>query len=350
MKILVTGGLGAIGSWLVPELRGRGHEVWFCDLAHHHDPQYVRCDVGEYRQLERIFEQQRFDIVYHLAAEFGRWNGEDFYETLWRSNVIGTKNLIRLQEKHRFRHVFFSTSEVYGDWNGVMREEVMDHHEVRQLNDYAMTKWVGEMQVLNSAQMRGTESVRVRLFNVYGPGEEYSTYRSVICRFCYRALHDLPYTVYLNHHRSCIYVCDAVFTLANLADNFVPGEVYNLGSTEYHDIKTVSDLVLNALGKDERLVTYKAAEPFTTRDKKIDVTRAERDLRHCPQVSLAAGLARTLAWMREYYVVGQTREPEVMTATTPPAQSQTARGRVCRVPRQIQHRHENRCLSTTFPA
>src|SRR5215471_18884784 len=91
MKILVTGGLGAVGRWLVPELRRRGHEVWMCDLAHHHDSQYTRCDVSEYRQLERVFERQRFDLVYHLAAEFGRWNGEDFYETLWRSNVIGTK-------------------------------------------------------------------------------------------------------------------------------------------------------------------------------------------------------------------------------------------------------------------
>lgn len=309
MKILVTGALGAIGSWLVPELRERGHEVWLCDLAHHHDPQYLRLDVSEYRQLERVFRThgnaRRFDMVYHLAAEYGRWNGEDFYETLWRSNVIGTKNLIRLQEEHRFRQVYFSTSEVYGDWSGVMREDVMDRHEVRQLNDYAMTKWVGEMQVMNSAVMTGTESVRVRLFNVYGPGERYSDYRSMICRFCYRALHGLPYTVYLDHHRSATYVADAVRTLANIADHFVPGEVYNVGSVEYHDIKTVSDLVLGALGQDDHLVTYRRAEPFTTRDKKVDVTKARRDLGHNPQVTLAEGLARTLEWMRRFYAPPQ---------------------------------------------
>jgi len=348
MKILVTGGLGAVGRWLVPELRRRGHEVWMCDLAHHHDSQYTRCDVSEYRQLERVFERQRFDLVYHLAAEFGRWNGEDFYETLWRSNVIGTKNLIRLQEKHRFRQVFFSTSEVYGDWNGVMREEVMDHHEVRQLNDYAMTKWVGEMQVLNSAQMTGTESVRVRLFNVYGPGEEYSAYRSVICLFCYRALHGLPYTVYLNHHRSCIYVSDAVFTLANLADNFAPGEVYNVGSTEYHDIKTISDLVLSALGKDDRLVTYKTSEPFTTRDKKVDVARAERDLRHRPRVPLSEGLPQTLEWMRQFYGVHPEtvaqRHPLASLAPEPARSKDTS----CHVPRHFSKRHENRHPGTAL--
>jgi dTDP-glucose 4,6-dehydratase len=96
MLILVTGGLGAVGTYLVSELRGRGHEVWINDLRHHHDPQYLRADVGEFRQLERAVTQRPFQLVYHLAAEFGRWNGEDFYETMWRSNAVGAKNLIGL--------------------------------------------------------------------------------------------------------------------------------------------------------------------------------------------------------------------------------------------------------------
>jgi dTDP-glucose 4,6-dehydratase len=305
MKILVTGGLGVVGAHLVRELRGRGNEVWICDLPHDHDPQYVRCDVSEYRQLERLIAAHAFEYVYHLAAEFGRWNGEDYYETLWRSNVIGTKNLIRLQEKHRFRQIFFSSSEVYGDWAGVMDEAVMDGHEVRQLNDYALTKWVGEQQVLNSAAMHGTESVRVRLFNTYGPGEYYSPYRSMICVFIYRALHDIPYNVYLNHHRTSTYLTDCVRTLANISERFVPGQVYNIGGTEYHDVKTVSDLILRSLGKDDSLVTYREAEAFTTRDKKIEVSRAERELDHQCRVTLAEGIPRTLEWMRRAYDAGR---------------------------------------------
>lgn len=303
MKILVTGGLGVVGGHLVRDLRGRGHEVWICDLPHDHDPQFVRCDVSEYRQLERLVAAHGFEYVYHLAAEFGRWNGEDYYETLWRSNVIGTKNLIRLQEKYRFRQIFFSSSEVYGDWPGVMDESVMDKHEVRQLNDYALTKWVGEQQVLNSAAMHGTESVRVRLFNTYGPGEYYSPYRSMICVFIYRALHDIPYSVYLNHHRTSTYLTDCVRTLANICERFVPGQVYNIGGTEYHDVKTVSDLILKTLGKSDSLVTYKEAEAFTTKDKQIEVSRATRELAHECRVSLAEGIPQTLEWMRRAYDV-----------------------------------------------
>lgn len=66
------------------------------------------------------------DYVYHLAAEYGRWNGEDYYENLWTTNVIGTKNILRLQEKYRFRQIFFSSCEVYGDYDGIMTEDVMD--------------------------------------------------------------------------------------------------------------------------------------------------------------------------------------------------------------------------------
>jgi dTDP-glucose 4,6-dehydratase len=304
MRILVTGGLGTVGRQLVRELRSRGNEVWLCDLHHHHDAQYLRCDVSEFRQLERVVAERGFEVVYHLAAEFGRWNGEDYYETLWRSNAIGTKNVLRLQEKHRFRHVFFSSSEVYGDWEGVMSESVMDEHEVRQLNDYAITKWVGEQQVLNSAAMHGTESVRVRLFNTYGPGEYYSPYRSMICVFAYRALHDLPYTVYLNHHRTSTYMEDCARTLANISERFKPGEVYNIGGTEYHDVKAASDLILGHLGKTDRLVTYKEAEAFTTRDKRIDVRKAVEQLGHETRVSLAEGLPRTLEWMRQVYGIG----------------------------------------------
>src|SRR3990172_7279507 len=112
-KILVTGGLGFIGSNLVPELRRRGHDVWICGLVNAEDAQSIRADVSKFRQLERIFEEREFDYVYHLAAEYGRWNGEDYYENLWLTNVVGTKNLVRIQEKKKFRMIFFSSAEVY---------------------------------------------------------------------------------------------------------------------------------------------------------------------------------------------------------------------------------------------
>lgn len=304
MKILITGGLGAVGAPLVRELRNRGYDVWVADRLHYHDPQYMRCDVGEFRQVERLFENIRFDYVYHLAAEFGRRNGEDFYETLWRTNVVGTKNIIRMQERLRFRLIFSSSSEIYGDYAGIMREDVPEKEPVRQLNDYAITKWVNELQILNSARDFGTETVRVRLFNTYGPGEYYAEYRSAICRFVYYALHGIPYVVYTRHKRTSSYIDDTVRTLANIVGNFRPGEVYNIAGRELHDMKQVSDLVLACVGRDDSLVEYREVEEATTLVKQPDISKATRDLDHKPRVQLEEGIARTVAWQKEVYGVG----------------------------------------------
>lgn len=300
-KILVTGGLGFIGSNLVRELRNRGYDVWLCDLVHSNDPKSIRCDISKYRQVEKLFENHDFEYVYHAAAEYGRWNGEDYYENLWLTNVVGTKNIIRMQEKKKFRMIFFGSAEIYGDYEGIMKEDIPEKIHIHLLNDYAMTKWVNEMQIINSATMFGTETIRVRLFNVYGPGEHYTPYRGWIPKFIYKALHDEPYTVYLGHKRTLEYIDDICRTLANIIDNFKPGEVYNLGGDKQYEIKYISDLILKTLGKNDSKVTYKEAEPFTTRIKTPDSTKAKKDLDFKITVPVEEGIKRTVEWFKKVY-------------------------------------------------
>ena len=316
-NILVTGGLGAVGSFLVKELRDRGNTVFVADIRHHNDPEYARCDVGEFHQVERLWtgggwengycpNGHKFDYVYHLAAEFGRWNGEDYFENVWRTNAIGTKNILRMQEREGFQAVYFSSSEVYGDYDGVMSENVMDDVEVRQLNDYAMSKWVNEMQVMNSALQFATKSVRVRLFNTYGPGEYYSPYRSVICMFCYLLLHDRPITLYQGYKRTSTYITDMACTLANIVDNFKSGEVYNIGGDDFHSIEDAAGIILRQLRKEDcrqKLIIYRPEEKLTTRQKQVDSTKARRDLEHKATITLDEGIANTLAWMKKVYDV-----------------------------------------------
>ncbi|MCW4031430.1 MAG: NAD(P)-dependent oxidoreductase [Candidatus Bathyarchaeota archaeon] len=300
-RVLVTGGLGFIGSNLIKELTSRDFDVWTCDLAHSRKESYLRCDVSKYRQVERLFDQRDFDYVFHAAAEYGRWNGEDFYENLWMTNAVGTKNFLRLQEKKNFRMIFFGSAEVYGDYEGIMSEDIMDNVPIKQMNDYAIAKWVNELQILNSATMFGTEAVRVRLFNVYGVGEHYTPYRGFIPKFIYKALHDEPYTVFLGHKRTLEYVEDICRTLVNIVDNFKPGEVYNLGGDEQYGIKQVSDSILKYLEKDDTKVNYKEAEPFTTKIKTPDSSKAKKDLKFKLEVSLDEGIRRTVKWFKNLY-------------------------------------------------
>ena len=306
VKVLVTGGAGFIGTNLVNELRDRGHEVTALDLYNTEREDYVRADVRNYRQLEKAFEGRKFDYVYHLAAEYGRWNGEAYYENLWETNVIGTKHVLRLQEKLGFRMIFFSSAEVYGDFGGVMSEDVMIENPIKdtyQMNDYAISKWAGELMCMNSSKMFGSEIVRTRPVNCYGPYEHYTPYRGFIPKFIYHALLNKPYTVYMRHKRIIDYVEDSCRTWANIIDNFVPGEVYNVsGKPEWE--KTIieySDLILGSVGRDDSIVTYEDSEPFTTRVKKMDFSKAIKDLNHNPKVSPEEGIRRTVEWMKDHY-------------------------------------------------
>ncbi|MBT0652294.1 NAD-dependent epimerase/dehydratase family protein [Geomobilimonas luticola] len=298
MKIFITGICGVVGSELARELRSRGHLVTGCDLEHTHLADYYRCDVADYRQLRLVLESVKPDYVYNAAAEFGRRNGEEYYEQLFRTNMIGTKNLITLAREFDYGIVQFSSSEVYGDYDGVMTEDVPERVVIRPLNDYAGTKIFNEWQMVNGHAMFGIRYVTVRLFNLYG-NEPYSPYRSAICRFCYDALTGRRITVHQGHQRSFIYIADAVHTLANIVDTFQCGEVYNIGnSREMFRIEEVAELIVRKAGASPALLDIREAEPLTTRIKVCDTTAAERALGHRITVGFEEGIERTLAFLR----------------------------------------------------
>ena len=300
-KILVTGSKGTLGRPLVRELERRGHEVWGVDLQHQADRRYFRADVASYRQLERVFAQD-YDYVYHLAAEFGRVNGEEYYDTLWETNVIGTRNILEWQRKKGFKLAFASSSEIYGDKHAeILREDIPLQHSIIQHNDYAVTKWVNEVQIMNFEKRYGNPCVRLRFFNAYGPGEYYHNYRSVVCLFGYRALHRMPYEVYEGYHRVFMYIDDFIPTLATVVDNFVPGEVYNIGGEEFRSVRELSDLILDHVACDDRLVTYLPEDKHNVQNKRPDISKAKLAFGHNPKTTLEEGIPKTIEWMKHAY-------------------------------------------------
>lgn len=304
-KVLVTGGRGTIGVPLVKELKTRGHEVWQVDLQHCAEPNYFRADISQYRQLKRVFDQQ-YDFVYHLAAEFGRINGEEYYEEVWQTNVIGTRNLLEFQKEQGFKLIFTSSSEIYGESGNLsLKEGLSDEQPLFQQNDYAISKWVNEMQILNFQKKFNTETVRVRLFNAYGPGENYHPYRSVVCLFCYRALHNRPFQVFKNYHRVFMYIDDLIPTLANISERFIPGRVYNIGGSEYRSVEELAELVLKYTGGGRHLIQLLPEDTHNTVNKRPDITRAVVELNHAPQITLEEGIPQTIAWMKNAYQKNQ---------------------------------------------
>jgi dTDP-glucose 4,6-dehydratase len=301
--ILVTGSKGTLGTPLVKELLRRGHDVWQCDLQHQSDPKYIRANIANYRQLERAFKENIYDYVYHLAAEFGRINGEEYYDTLWETNVIGTRNILELQKQYKFKLIFASSSEIYGDSiEGTISEQVPLNQSIIQHNDYAVSKWVNEIQIMNFEKRFSNECVRLRFFNAYGPGEYYHHYRSVVCLFCYRALMGLPYQVYEGYHRVFMYIDDFIPTLANVVNKFVPGEVYNIGGEEFRSVKELSDLILKYLHLNDQLVEYLPEDKHNVVNKQPDISKAIKDFMHNPMIKLEEGVPRTIEWMKSIYL------------------------------------------------
>lgn len=111
----------------------------------------------------------------------------------------------------------------------------------------------------------------------------------------------MPYTVYTKHRRTSSYIDDTVRTLANIYEKFKPGRVYNIAGSELHDMKRASDIVLKYLGKDDSLVEYRDAQPETTLFKRVDTSRAVRELKHKSTVSLEKGIPMTIEWQKEVY-------------------------------------------------
>jgi len=304
-KILVTGSEGFVGHNLIPELESRGYEVWGCDIAQRKgdNDRFVRADITKPQEMERIFSGRKFDFVYNLAATYGRWCCEDFDENAIMTNCWGARNMLHMQQRYGFRMVHFSSAEVYGDYPLLMTEDVMDRIPIKQMNEYAISKWHNELDILAFSAMHGNEVVRVRPGCMFGEWEYYHPYRGVIPVFIYKALMNEPYTCYLGHTRIHDYIKDSCRTYANIVDNFKAGEVYNIGGKPEwnHSIKQLSDFILKSVGRDDSKVIYKPEEPFTTKHKTLDSSKAIRDLGHNPSTPMEVGIPKTVEWMKSIY-------------------------------------------------
>ena len=298
MKILILGNQGTIGRPLTQELIKRGHDVYGADLMHCGEEKYKRCDIRYFKQVQELFKND-FDVCYLLSAEFGRINSDDHYENVWETNVIGTRNILEIQREKKFKLIFASSSEIYGELNVPFLNE--DMVTVMQKNDYAISKWVNEIQCKNFREKYGNEILVLRFFNAYGEGELYNDYRSVCALFCYRALHGIPYEVYEGYKRVFMWIYDFIPTLANACDKFVNGETINIGGEEYRSVHELSDIVLKESGKTDDLVKYLPEDKHNVVCKRTDISKACKLLGHKPKVILEDGIKLNIQWMREIY-------------------------------------------------
>lgn len=335
MKVFITGVAGTLGSVLKDKLREQGHDVWGCDLTHSADPQIVRGDITERRQLKAALdaawysphvEDDGLDIIFHLAAEFGRANGEAFYEQLFRTNLTGTQNVIEECVSRGIRMVFASSSEAYGISevyaNGSpLFEGMLDTYSPQFHNLYSLTKFTNEKQITMAVRNQGLKAIILRFFNIYGPPERYSPYRSVVCQLAYKMLAGLPITVNKGGFRTHLWIGDWATAVSNIADEYrlerldngydnfpYPGSgftpsvpVFNIGSHEYESIESLYEKLKEIIPDSKSIVSFVDKEEANTPTKRPATGLAEAKLGYTPLVPLKLGLRYTVDWMRETY-------------------------------------------------
>jgi len=92
-----------------------------------------------------------------------------------------------------------------------------------------------------------------------------------------------------------------VRTLANITDNFKPGETYNIGGKDLHSIEELSEIIVRVTGADASLASFRDSEILTTTSKVLDASKAIRDLDHQNSYTLEEGIRLTADWMRQAY-------------------------------------------------
>ena len=294
MKTLVTGGAGFIGSHLVDRLLNDGHDVTVLDnyvtgrkenLAHAASNPRLHVferDISEFEKIKDHFVG--IDWVFHVAARADIVPSIQEPLQYHRSNVDGTVATLeasRLSGVKRF--VYVASSSCYGIPDTYPTAETAP---IRPMYPYALTKYLGELQVMHWCQVYDLPAVSLRFFNVYGPRSRTSgTYGAVFGVFLAQKIKGSPFTIVGDgkQTRDFTFVTDVVDALVTAAQSSAKGEIFNVGSGNTY---TINELV-ERLGGEKTYIPKRPGEPDCTY---ADISKIRKTLGWNPKVSFADGV------------------------------------------------------------
>ena len=300
MKFLITGAAGFLGSSLANHLAREGHQVRGLDDLSTGDPQalvpdvhFTRGDVSDRPKLWTLL--QEVDVVYHLAARVSVPESVLYPRDYNTVNVGGTVALMEAMRDVGVRRVVLASSgAVYGDL-GEMPLRETDTPNPR--SPYAVSKLAAEFYVRTIGGLWGIETVSLRIFNAYGPGQHLpASHPPVLPYFLQQALRSGTMVVHGDGRqtRDYVYVDDVVTAMvaASTAPN-INGLVINIGSGIGTSVRDLVKRVLDVtFGKPE--VLYNSQTSGGVSCLTADLTLAQEKLSYHPSIKLDDGLRLTL--------------------------------------------------------
>jgi len=308
LNVLVTGGAGFIGRWIVKKFLENGHSVFVIDnlrVGHKENlaefesnPKFkmVYGDILDKELLKKIFEN-KFDICIHAAAQIHVQDSIDDPLTNFDINVNGTINVLELCKANNVKFISVGTSMVYDTTD--TEKNINEEHPVKPASPYAASKLAAEYIALAYYLTYGLPVVLLRPINTYGPFQYYEGYEGgVIIRFLRRKLTGNNLQVYGDgtQERDFIYVEDCADFIydATFSDKTV-GEIINAGSGKGVQIKDLAKLIV----KDESKIEF-AKHPHPQSEIKrlvFDSTKAMKMFGWKPKFTLEQGLEKTERWV-----------------------------------------------------
>ena len=304
MKVLVTGGAGFIGSTLVDALLARGDEVAVVDDLSRGRREQVPAAAALHTvdittpALRAVLLGERPEVVFHQAAQIDvrRSVREPLFDT--QVNVMGTVNLLQCCVDAGVRRVVFASSggAIYGDTGAIPTAE---QHPAAPASAYGAAKLCAETYGNVFRQLHGLEFVPLRYANVYGPRQDPHGEAGVVAIFAQRLLRGQPCVINGDggQTRDYVYVDDVV--QANLlAAASAALRPFNIGTGVETDVNGVFELLVQACDVPAR-PEHGEAKPGEQARSCLDISASSAILGWRPQVELAEGMRRTVAFFHE---------------------------------------------------
>ena len=314
MNCLITGGAGFIGSSLADRLLRAGHNVVVVDNFNDYydvsvkeknvqhnltNKNYVlyRADIEDADAMQKIFAENKFDVVIHLAARAGVRPSLERPLDYVKTNILGTVNILECMQKYGVKKlVFASSSSVYGNCK---EQEFSENLKVTEpISSYAATKSACEQLCYTWHHLYGISVVALRFFTVYGPRQRPDL---AIHKFTKKIENGQPIQMFGDGStkRDYTYIEDILNGICAAIDYDKTGyEIINLGGGEPITLLNMIQTIEKTLGK-KAIVEQLPMQPGDVDKTVCDWSKAHRLLGYSPQTRFADGIRKFVDWWRK---------------------------------------------------
>lgn len=307
MKVLVTGGLGFIGSNLCRHLLEKHPDYELINVdkmgigsnpASLHDVEndkrytFIKGDICNPQLIGRIVHQ--VDAVVNVAAETHVDRSISDPNVFLQNNTLGTFAILEATRKHNHKAKFLqvSTDEVYGE---ALEGSFTENNAPKPSNPYSASKAAADMFVLSYFKTFGLNVSITRCTNNFGP---YQLPEKLIPKTIIRALRDLPIPIYGRGQniRDWIYVQDHCEAIATVLENGKAGEIYNVSAGNEVPNIEIAKKIITLLNKPESLITFVEDRPGHDARYSLDSSKIHSTLGWQPRCGFEESLKTTVDW------------------------------------------------------